>query len=83
MKAPPRGLSAKCLPQQLHSRVCFAQTRHMAGVTLDTVREGSTAQRPIDKSVGSGKVFITRHGERADLADEAWLAQAEVLVSLL
>jgi len=42
----------------------------MAGVTLDKVREGSTAQRPID-------------GERADLADEAWLAQAEVLVSLL
>lgn len=55
----------------------------MAGVTLDKVREGSTAQRPLDKSVGSGKVFITRHGERADLADEAWLAQAEVLVSLL
>ena len=55
----------------------------MAGVTLDKVREDSTAQRPIDKSVGSGKVFITRHGERADLADEAWLAQAEVLVSLL
>ncbi|KAL3132092.1 hypothetical protein ABBQ32_008702 [Trebouxia sp. C0010 RCD-2024] len=25
-----------------------------------------------------GKIFITRHGERADLADERWLAQAEV-----
>lgn len=55
----------------------------MAGLTLDKVRQGSAAQRPIDKSVSSGKVFITRHGERADLADEAWLAQAEVLVSLL
>ncbi|KAA6426873.1 MAG: hypothetical protein FRX49_03198 [Trebouxia sp. A1-2] len=51
----------------------------MAGVTMDKVREGSTAQRPVDKSVSSGKVFITRHGERADLADEAWLAHAEVL----
>ena len=29
-------------------------------------------------SATSGKVFITRHGERADLADEHWLAQAEV-----
>ena len=29
-------------------------------------------------STASGKVFITRHGERADLADEHWLAQAEV-----
>ncbi|DBA95174.1 TPA: hypothetical protein ACH3X1_015723 [Trebouxia sp. C0004] len=76
MKAPPRGLPPKCHPQQRHSRVCFAQ---MAGTTLDKVREGSTAQHPIDKSVTSGKVFITRHGERADLADEAWLAQAEAI----
>ena len=29
-------------------------------------------------SAASGKVFITRHGERADLADEHWLAKAEV-----
>ena len=26
----------------------------------------------------SGRVFIARHGERADFADEAWLKQAEV-----
>ena len=28
-----------------------------------------------------GKIFITRHGERADLADEEWLARAEVRAS--
>lgn len=51
----------------------------MAGVLLDTaVRDSNSAQRPIDNTVSNGKVFITRHGERADLADENWLAQAEV-----
>ena len=28
----------------------------------------------------SGRVFIARHGERADFADEDWLKQAEVQV---
>ena len=32
-------------------------------------------------AASGGKIFITRHGERADLADERWLAQAEVGLS--
>ena len=33
-------------------------------------------------AASGGKIFITRHGERADLADERWLAQAEVGLSV-
>lgn len=31
----------------------------------------------------SGRVFIARHGERADFADEDWLKQAEVTCDAL
>ena len=31
--------------------------------------------------VATGKVYITRHGERADLADERWVATTTVSTS--
>ena len=51
----------------------------MAGVVLERPTQESTSRhRPREGILGSGKIFITRHGERADLADEQWLAQADV-----
>ena len=51
---------------------CAASCQEMTSVLRQTDRDSHTT------STASGKVFITRHGERADLADEHWLAQAEV-----
>ena len=54
----------------------------MAGVVLDRpTQEGKTQQHTDRKLSGGGKIFITRHGERADLADEQWLAQADVSIT--
>ena len=58
--------------------------RLLAGVLIDhPVKESRTEQPMNRKPVDNGKVFITRHGERADLADEQWLAQAEARVELV
>lgn len=59
---PTRKCACSCFQQMTQE----ALERPVLGVRT---RTGSAMQ---------GKVFITRHGERADLADEEWLAQAEV-----
>ena len=51
----------------------------MAEVVLERpTQETNSRHRPRAGVLASGKIFITRHGERADLADEQWLAQADV-----
>ena len=52
--------------------ICAASCQEMTNVLRHTLGDSPVT------STASGKVFITRHGERADLADEHWLAQAEV-----
>lgn len=44
----------------------------MTDVLGHAVNDTHVAEAP------GGRIFITRHGERADLADEHWLALAEV-----
>ncbi len=83
MSAPFRGLSAKCHIKfkQRHSRLCsLRRPQQMAGVILERPTGGDNNTQRTGQSLSNGKVFITRHGERADLADEEWLAQAEVRV---
>lgn len=53
--------------------ICAASCQEMTNV----LPPHTVGDSPVT-STASGKVFITRHGERADLADEHWLAQAEV-----
>lgn len=48
----------------------------MAAVAEHARQAGCTQAEP--NTLATGKVFITRHGERADLADERWVATATV-----
>ena len=53
----------------------------MTEVTEQTERRtGLVASNHHDTA--TGKVFITRHGERADLADERWVATTTVSAAM-
>ena len=65
-------------PQRVTRLACHARQPDksaMAAVAEHARQAGYTAE---PNTLATGKVFITRHGERADLADERWVATATV-----
>ena len=55
----------------------------MAAVASPSQDVCSTMTAEVITDGQSGRVFIARHGERADFADEDWLKQAEVAFDTL